>query len=60
MQSICETQPLVSLQYAVIVDAGTLDQLQNIGDRPARALIAARVGSTRLIDNIALVAGTGT
>jgi pantoate--beta-alanine ligase len=60
MRSLCEEQPLVSLQYVSIVDADTLDQLQVLGDHPARALIAARVGSTRLIDNIALVAETST
>jgi pantoate--beta-alanine ligase len=41
----------VTLDYATIVDALTLEEL----DRPAKnmvALVAARVGATRLIDNI--------
>lgn len=38
------------IDYAVIVDAETLKPLLQL-DRPAVALIAARVGSTRLIDN---------
>lgn len=41
------------LDYAVIVDASTLAPIDRI-DRPARALVAAKVGSTRLIDNVAL------
>jgi pantoate--beta-alanine ligase len=38
------------VDYAVVVDAETLEPLDML-DRPAVALIAARVGSTRLIDN---------
>lgn len=38
------------IDYAVIVDAETMVPLMQL-DRPAVALIAARVGSTRLIDN---------
>ena len=38
------------IDYAVMVDAETLTPLTDL-DRPAVALIAARVGSTRLIDN---------
>ncbi len=41
------------VDYASIVDPDTLDDLQHI-DRPARALVAAWYGTTRLIDNIAL------
>lgn len=42
-----------SVDYAVIVDAQTLAPIVRI-DRPAVALIAARIGSTRLIDNVVL------
>ncbi|MGD9689324.1 MAG: pantoate--beta-alanine ligase [Phycisphaerales bacterium] len=41
----------ITPEYAVVRDAGTLGQ--PIDGRPARALIAAMVGSTRLIDNAA-------
>jgi pantoate--beta-alanine ligase len=41
------------LDYAVVVDSESLEPFGRL-DRPARALIAGRVGSTRLIDNCAL------
>ncbi len=41
------------LDYLEVVDADTLEPLSQL-DRPARALVAAQVGSTRLIDNLAL------
>ncbi|HEX8834323.1 MAG TPA: pantoate--beta-alanine ligase, partial [Abditibacteriaceae bacterium] len=54
MQEICERDALVAVQYIAIVDAETLAPLGDLNESPARALIAARVGSTRLIDNIAI------
>lgn len=39
-----------SLEYAVVVDSQTLMPMQTL-DRPAVALIAAFIGTTRLIDN---------
>jgi pantoate--beta-alanine ligase len=39
-----------AIDYAVIVDAETLSPVSSL-ERPAVALIAARVGTTRLIDN---------
>jgi pantoate--beta-alanine ligase len=39
--------------YVEVVDAGTLRTLPSV-DRPARMLVAAFVGKTRLIDNVAL------
>jgi pantoate--beta-alanine ligase len=44
---------LGELDYAAIVDPETLEQLE-ILDRPARAIVAARFGRARLIDNIAV------
>jgi pantoate--beta-alanine ligase len=44
------THGVDQVDYAVVVDAETLEPLRRL-DRPAVALIAARVGSTRLIDN---------
>jgi pantoate--beta-alanine ligase len=43
----------LSLDYAVLVDPETLEPLDRF-DRPARALVSGRVGSTHLIDNCAL------
>lgn len=43
----------LSLDYAVVRDAATLMPLARQG-QPARALIAARLGSVRLIDNASL------
>lgn len=43
----------LTLDYAAIVDPDTLEPLATV-DRPARAIIAGRVGKTRLIDNCQL------
>lgn len=43
------------IDYAAVVDAATLEPLERV-DATARAIIAARVGATRLIDNFALTA----
>jgi len=48
----------LTLDYAAVVDLETLEPVA-IVDRPARAIIAGRVGSTRLIDNCSLVPPTG-
>jgi pantoate--beta-alanine ligase len=54
--SIAETVgTAIVLDYAAIVDAETLESLVTV-DRPARAIIAGRLGQTRLIDNAPLVA----
>lgn len=42
------------LDYVAIVDAQTMRPLETI-DRPAVALVAARIGDTRLIDNLELI-----
>jgi len=46
-------QPGIELQYAVVCNADTLEPLQHRGT-DAVALIAVRVGTTRLIDNCRL------
>jgi pantoate--beta-alanine ligase len=53
MRETIAAEPLATLDYAEIVDARTLEPLDSL-DRPARGLVAARLGSTRLIDNISL------
>jgi pantoate--beta-alanine ligase len=45
----------VTLDYAAIVDAMTLERV-TVLTREGRALVAARVGSARLIDNVAIAA----
>jgi pantoate--beta-alanine ligase len=46
-------EPGVTLDYAAVVDARTLACVTEMS-RESRALVAARVGNTRLIDNVAL------
>ena len=41
-----------SVDYAELADAGSLALLDALGERPARLLVAARIGGTRLIDNM--------
>ena len=41
----------VTVDYVTLADAMTLEPVEN-ADRPARLLVAARLGSTRLIDNM--------
>lgn len=39
------------VEYFAIVDPGTFAELDDVGDRNALAIVAARVGQVRLIDN---------
>ncbi|MDD3799280.1 MAG: pantoate--beta-alanine ligase [Novosphingobium sp.] len=43
-----------SIDYAALADAQSLEVLDAPGQAPARLLVAARIGSTRLIDNMAV------
>jgi pantoate--beta-alanine ligase len=43
-----------SVDYAVLADASSLEPLDTKPLAPARLLVAARIGGTRLIDNLAL------
>ncbi|WP_169977251.1 pantoate--beta-alanine ligase [Tautonia rosea] len=50
-----ELEPLAQLDYAEVADAETLEPLDDLSaGRPAVALVAARFGDTRLIDNTLL------
>jgi pantoate--beta-alanine ligase len=46
-------EPNAQLDYAAVVDDATFQDVERL-DRPARALVAARVGKPRLIDNLRL------
>ncbi|HEX4245292.1 MAG TPA: pantoate--beta-alanine ligase [Acidimicrobiales bacterium] len=53
MAAVVAEEPLVDLDYAVLVDAGDLSRATSTRtDRPQRLLIAAQVGPVRLIDNL--------
>ncbi|HEX6254835.1 MAG TPA: pantoate--beta-alanine ligase [Euzebyales bacterium] len=47
----------IAVDYAEVVDPDTLEPLSGPGHDAARALVAARVGGTRLIDNLLLAPG---
>ena len=46
-------EPLARLDYVAIVDDATFEEVDS-SPAPARALVAARFGEIRLIDNLAL------
>jgi pantoate--beta-alanine ligase len=52
MAATVEDEPLARLDYADVVDAATLEPLDVVGGSGARLVIAAWVGTTRLIDNM--------
>jgi len=59
-QALVASQPLVELDYFEVVDQGTLEPLaENCRETPFRgealAIVAAKVGPVRLIDNLPLI-----
>ena len=55
LRETIESEPLATLDYAEVADAETLEPLDVMGQGgQAVALLAVRVGSTRLIDNMLL------
>ena len=53
MRDSIQTEPLAAADYVSVADESTLDELDRV-DGPARALVAVRIGGTRLIDNMRL------
>jgi pantoate--beta-alanine ligase len=53
MRQRIEAEPLARIDYATVVDQATWDEPATL-DRPARAIVAAWFGRTRLIDNASL------
>jgi pantoate--beta-alanine ligase len=50
------SEPCVDIDYVSVADDETLEELSGVIEGPALVLVAARVGETRLIDNVELVA----
>ncbi|MGH7656620.1 MAG: pantoate--beta-alanine ligase [Gemmatimonadales bacterium] len=59
MREELRVSPAVSVEYIAIVDSGNMEPVVEV--TPATAIaVAARVGKTRLIDNLVLQQGLGT
>ena len=56
MRARIEAEPLAELDYAAVVDEDTFLEVERL-ERPVRAIVAARVGKPRLIDNWVLRVG---
>ena len=54
LRSALAADGFASVDYAELADAETLAALVSPGTRPARLFVAARIGGTRLIDNMPL------
>lgn len=55
VRSQVEAEPLARLEYVGVVDAETMEKFDRIPeDRPVLIALAARVGKTRLIDNVVI------
>ncbi len=56
MAEVVAAEPLARLDYAEVVDPDTLERPTTLEPgRPARLLVAAGLGSTRLLDNLAVL-----
>jgi len=54
LQTDLRAAGFASIDYAELADSASLLPLSQLGDKPARLLVAARIGGTRLIDNMPL------
>jgi pantoate--beta-alanine ligase len=50
--AVLDAEPAVALDYLALVDAATLAEVPDDAEGPALLAVAARVGTTRLIDNV--------
>ena len=58
LRETLESEPSVTIEYAEVADAGTLEPLGSLSKEcTAVVLLAARIGTTRLIDNALLSGG---
>jgi pantoate--beta-alanine ligase len=57
ISSTLAAEPLAREEYVSVADADSLDELQSVAG-PALLSVAAKVGKTRLIDNVALKPGS--
>jgi pantoate--beta-alanine ligase len=55
VEAMIRAEPRVEIDYVSVSDEQTFEEIETL-DRPARLLLAARVGKTRLIDNAVLIA----
>jgi|SRR5271167_173538 pantoate--beta-alanine ligase len=58
IQAVLSGEPMAQVDYAEIVDAETFEPVTRIG-RTSYALLAVRIGKTRLIDNLLIWAEDG-
>jgi pantoate--beta-alanine ligase len=56
MRRVLESEPKARVDYAELVDAETFEPVVRVGQR-CYALLAVRIGNTRLIDNMLIRAG---
>jgi pantoate--beta-alanine ligase len=56
--AVLRSAPGVDVDYLAVVDETSLDEVGDSDAGPARLLVAARVGTTRLLDNLHLDLGT--
>jgi pantothenate synthetase len=55
MHDVLAGEPLLQAEYVAVVESASLEPIAEIArHQAARALIAVRAGSTRLLDNIEL------
>jgi pantoate--beta-alanine ligase len=52
VRAVLDASSGVVTDYVALVDAGDFDAIENVGATPAVLAVAARVGTTRLIDNV--------